>query len=328
MRKFKGISSLPILLLVACTPAAKPPPPVAEEAFVLDSREDPKAATGALTSSAGKGKVAQITFLPNRVRAPAVHGSVHGKETWMLIDTGASRHFVADWMIRRIFDDNISQSATDHVGRTIKTSRLDESKIKIDGIGATPDTVAMILSSGNSNGSGDLGVTLSPQQLVGSGAIVLDFPNKTMTMMSSRDSAERTLSRSAMSLVRAEKCGGVYFMSAKVGDTNAKMLVDTGAWASDLRPQSAPARSLTMHASDGQDRGYGAGGAISSHRLPKVPVTVGRVQATIDIELLDDAVDNGACKFDGVLGMDLFQSCVLVVDDGGITGNCSAPNSF
>lgn len=294
---------------------------------MLDSKEDPNVLKGSMSGAGSKGKVAAITFLPNRVRAPAVHGSVHGKETWMLIDTGASRHFISDWMIRRIFADDISQSATDHIGRTIKASRLDEPQMKLDGWGSVPDTVAMITAAGG-NESNDLGVVMSPQQLAGSGAVVLDFPNKAMTLMSSRDAAERTLSKNGATLGRAEKCGGVYFVSAKIGDTNAKMMVDTGAWATDLRPQSAPARALTMHSSDGLDRGYGAGGAIDSHRLPKIAVTVGAVRTTIDIQLLDDATETGACRFDGVLGMDVFQSCVLVVDDAEITGKCAPSANF
>jgi predicted aspartyl protease len=326
VRKFSEISLLVWLAMISCAPAAKPPPPVAEEAFVLDSQEDPKALKGPLSSGAGKGKVAAITYLPNRVRAPAVHGSVHGKDTWMLIDTGASRHFISDWMIRRIFADDISQNATDHTGHTFKASRLEEPQMKLDGWGSVPDTAAMVSASGNSESS-DLGVVMSPQMLAGNGAVVLDFPNKTMTLMSSRDSAEHAIAKGAK-LPRAEKCGGVYYIAAKVGDTNAKMLVDTGAWATDLRPTSAPARALTMHSSDGQERGYGAAGAINSHRLPKIPIAVGAVNATIDVQLLDDVTESGACRFDGVLGMDIFQSCVLIVDDSGITGNCSATSSF
>jgi hypothetical protein len=326
MRYLRGISLLAWIATLSCTPAAKPPPPVAEEAFVLDSKEDPKLLSGSLTSSAGQNKVAPITFLPNRVRAPAVHGSVRGKDTMMLIDTGASRHFISDWMIRRIFADDISSKTTDHIGRTVNTSRLDDPKMKIDGWGAVPDTPAVVAPNGSDSNS-DLGVIMSPQQLAHGDAIVLDFPNKTMTLMKSRDAAERAIAKGP-SLPRAEKCGGVYFVPAKIGDTDAKMLVDTGAWASDLRPQSAPAKALTMHSSDGQERGYGVGGAIDSHRLPKIPVTVGKVHATIDMQLLDNATDSGSCRFDGVLGMDIFQSCVLIVDEGGISGNCSPTSSF
>jgi hypothetical protein len=322
MRKFVGIS----FLVLSCAPAAKPPPPIAEEAFVLDSKEDPKLMNGSLTSAAGQGKVATITFLPNRVRAPAIHGSVHGKETYMLIDTGASHHFVSDWMVRRIFADDVSAKTTDHIGRTVKTSRLDEPQMKIDGWGPVPDTPALIAPNGSSDAS-DLGVIMSPQQLANGGAVVLDFPNKTMTLMSSRDSAERAIAK-GVPLPHADKCGGVYFVAAKVGDTDAKMLVDTGAWATDLRPRSAPAQALTMHSSDGQDRGYGVGGAINSHRLPKIPITVGKYHTTLDVQLLDDATDTGSCRFDGVLGMDVFQGCVLVVDDSGITGNCSQTSAF
>jgi hypothetical protein len=310
------------LAAISCAPAAKPPPPPVEEAFVLDSREDPKAMKDPLTSSAGSTKTAQITFLPNKVRAPAVRGTVHGKQTWMLIDTGASRHFIASWMIRRIFSDDIGQNATDHIGRTIKTSRLEEPQMKLDGFGAVPDTVAMIISQGDE--SSDLGVTMSPQQLVSSGgALVLDFPNKTMTMMGARDSAERSLPKGA-ALTPAQKCGGVFFVAAKVGDANATMLVDTGAWASDLKPNSAAARSLTMQTKGGQDRGYGAGGVINSRRLPNVPVSVGAVRTSLDIQLLDDSTETGACRSDGVIGMDLLQSCVLVVDNNSITGRCGS----
>lgn len=325
MPKFGQLVAISFLIF-SCTPAAKQPPPVAEEPFVLDSKEDPKLLKGSLTSAAGQGKVATITFMPNRVRAPAVHGSVHGKETYMLIDTGASRHFVSDWMVRRIFDDDVSARTTDHVGRTVKTSRLDQPQMKIDGWGAVPDTLALIAPSGSSEAS-ELGVIMSPQQLANGGAVVLDFPNKTMTLVSSRDSAERTLAR-GVALPRAEKCGGVYFVAARVGDTDAKMLVDTGAWATDLRPRSAPAQALTMHSSDGQDRGYGVGGAINSHRLPKIPITVGKYHTTLDVQLLDDATDTGSCRFDGVLGMDVFQSCVLVVDESGITGSCNQTSAF
>jgi hypothetical protein len=144
-----------------------------------------------------------------------------------------------------------------------------------------------------------------------------------MTMMGSRDSAEHALPKGA-ALATAQKCGGVYFVAAKVGDANATMLVDTGAWASDLKPGSGPAHALTMQTKGGQDRGYGAGGVISSRRLPNVPVSVGAVHTSLDIQLLDDSTETGACRSDGVIGMDLLQACVLVVDSSGITGRCGS----
>ena len=310
------------LLAAACAPAAKAPrKPVEEEAFVLDTREDPKAAKGALTSSSGSHKTAAITFLPNRVRAPALHGTVHKNPTWMLLDTGASTHFVADWMVHRIFADDVSENVSDHIGRSIRMSRLDQPQIALDGWGAAPDVTAMITSGGMEDS--DLGVTLSPQKLVAGtgGAIVLDFPNKTMAFARSRDVAERSLER-GNALAPASKCNGVYFLNAKVGDTDAKLLLDTGAWASDLKPLSAPAHALMMQTQDGIGRGYGAGGAITSRRLPKIPVTSGKAHFEVDIQLLDQSSETGACRSDGVLGMDFLQNCVLVIDDGAITGRC------
>ena len=313
-------------LLIACAPPAKPPPPVAEEPFVLDSREDPKHPLGSLSAGSGAHQSAAFSYLPGHTRAPGIHGTVHGKPTWMLLDTGASTHFIEDWMLHRIFADDVNETATDHIGRVVKTSRLDEPKIALDGWGKTPETTAMIMN--DTSESSDLGVTLSPQKLASSGsAVVLDFPNKTITLARSRDAAERALPRGA-ALAPAQKCGGVYFVNAKVGDTEARLLVDTGAWASDLKPQSAAAHALVMHTVNGQAKGYGAGGVINSHRLPGITVTVGAVRQELELQLLEQAADRGACRSDGVVGMDLLQNCVLVIDEAAITGKCVVGNSF
>ncbi|MEO8877464.1 MAG: aspartyl protease family protein, partial [Polyangiaceae bacterium] len=299
-------------------------PPVAEEPFVLESRDDPKASIGsssASSTSAGAKHNASITFLSNRVRAPGIHGSLRKNPTWMLLDTGASTHFIADWMIHRIFDDTISAAASDHIGRTVHANRIDNPQIALDGWGAVPDVTSLSIASPESN---DLGVVLSPQRLItaGSGAsLILDFPNKTMSLARSRDAAERVLPR-GNALPVAARCGGVYFLTAKVGDTEAKLLVDTGAWASDVKPLSAAAHSLIMQTQDGEGHGYGAGGAITSRRLPKIPVSAGKAHYDVDLQLLDETTETGGCRSDGVLGMDFLENCVLVIDEGSITGRC------
>ena len=311
------------LLVGACAPAAQAPrKPMAEEAFVLESKDDPT--TAAKGSSRGQSlREASIQYLPGRVRFPAVHGSVRGKSTWMLVDTGASRNFVSDWLVHRIFEDNMGATASDHAGRNIATTVMDRPRLQIDGWGSLPDDSAMILHDASRSESDDVGVTMSPQTLAKSGVVVIDFPHKRMAMVHARSDAESVMPPNGGALAVAQYCRGIYILPAKMGDTTARLMVDTGAYATDLHPRSQAAKSLAFHTQDGQGASMGAGGAIGYHRLPHVAITSGTMSANVDVMLLDEVNDDAYCPFDGVLGMDVLEKCTLVIEDKTLTGRCA-----
>ncbi|MGH7327137.1 MAG: aspartyl protease family protein, partial [Polyangiaceae bacterium] len=210
------------LALGACAPAAQSPKPVAEEAFVLESKDDP--------TSAGKGGGGQsvheaaIQYLPGRTRFPAVHGRVRGKSTWMLLDTGASANFVSDWLASRIFEDDHGATASDHAGRNIRITSMDQPRLEIDGWGALRDASAHILHDESRSESDNVGVTMSPQTLSSSGVVVIDFPHKRLAMMHARSDAESAMPPESGVLATAQYCRGVYILPAKLGDATARML--------------------------------------------------------------------------------------------------------
>ena len=311
-----------VLALGACAPAAEAPKkPIAEEAFVLDSKDDPAAAAQA-SAGAQSLREASIQYLPGRVRFPAVRGSVRGKSTWMLVDTGASRNFVSDWLVHRIFEDDVGASASDHAGRKITTTFMERPRMQIDGWGSMPDDSAMILHDASRAESDDVGVTMSPQTLAKAGVVVLDFLHKRLAMTHTRSDADAMLPHGG-ALATAQYCRGIYILPAKLGDATARLMVDTGAYATDLHPRSQAAKALAFHAQDGQGASMGAGGAIAYHRLPHVNVSSGTMTANVDVMLLDDVNEDDYCPFDGVLGMDVLEKCTLVIDDKTMTGRCA-----
>ncbi|HEX7666220.1 MAG TPA: retropepsin-like aspartic protease [Polyangiaceae bacterium] len=316
------LAPIAVLVLAAC--ASAPPPakkPVAEEAFVLDSKDD--AFDDSSAASDGKdGKATTISYAPGRTRAPIVHGSVRGKATSMLVDTGASRNFVADWLAHKIFETENGSAASDHAGRRISITQMDQPRLKIDGLGSLPDDSAMLLHDASSSEQSGIGVTMSPQSLGKAGLVLIDFPHKRLAIVRSHDEVERAMPKGP-ALAPATYCRGIYIMNAKIGDAPARLMLDTGAYATDLHPRSQPAKALTFHSSDGQGASMGAAGAISYHRLPGLAVTSGAVHVTIDVMLLDEVNEDPYCPFDGVLGMDVLQNCALVVDDKSITGHCN-----
>lgn len=314
-----------VFFLGACAPTAQAPKkPVAEEAFVLESKDDP---TNVGKGGGGGGKStheAAIQYLPGRVRFPAVHGSVRGKSTWMLVDTGASTNFVSDWLASRIFEDDRGGSASDHAGRNIRITSMDHPRLEIDGWGALRDASAHILHDSSRSESDDVGVTMSPQTLAASGgAVVIDFPHKRLAMMQTRSDAESTFAPNSGVLATAQYCKGIYILPAKLGDATARLMVDTGSYATDLHPRSAAAKSLAFHAQDGQGASMGAGGAIAYHRLPHVNVSSGTMTANVDVMLLDEVSEDDYCPFDGVIGMDVLEKCTLVIEGKMMTGRCA-----
>ncbi|MEO8800804.1 MAG: retropepsin-like aspartic protease [Polyangiaceae bacterium] len=311
------------LVLAACASATPPAKkPIAEVPFVLDAKDDAFADVSASTSGDDDAKSATIAYAPGRVRAPIVHGSVRGKATSMLVDTGASRNFVADWLAHKIFETENGASASDHAGRTIAITKMDQARIKIDGIGALPDDTAMLLHDASGSEESGIGVTMSPQSLGKVGLVLIDFPHRRLSVVRSHAEVDKAMPKGP-ALAPATYCRGIYIMNAKIGDAPARLMLDTGAYATDLHPRSQPAKALTFHSSDGQGASMGAAGAIAYHRLPALLVTSGAVKTTVDVMLLDEVNEDPYCPFDGVLGMDVLQNCALVVEDRTITGRCA-----
>ncbi len=325
MRRLGRAALLGGLPILSCGKAPPARLPVQEVPIGLTpGRELTDAELLAMAGATGGASLreAPIGYVPGLVRAPVVRGSVRGKATWMLVDTGATHQFLADWMIQRIMIDAEGGSVTDHAGRSLSTGRLDHPELTLDAWGPLPDEPAFVLSNAGLPPDADVGVTLSPQRLGLTEAVVLDFPRGRMSLVPYGDLSSLATRGVPLAPSGMRPCGGVFLVASTIGGHAVNLLLDTGASSSDLRARSTAGRALASRSEDRMGHAFGAGGAIDSRVVHDVRIEAGEYQAKTDVYLVDAVTESTACGADGVLGMDVLEHCVLAVSRATATGWC------
>lgn len=265
--------------------------------------------------------------------SPLVRGTVGGEPTWMLVDTGASRHVIAGWLARKAKLDvrNFGERGTDHAGRTFATARVEKPSLAIDGWGALADRPTLVAEVPDDLAQLGIGVVLSPQLLGGDNALVLDLARKSMRLLTPAQAEEELGNRGGADPFGAvDVCevtdgpvrGLAFVVPVMVDGTRARLLLDTGALHSDLLTSSAASRPFSKRSVPNRTRLNGIGGALTTRRVRSVKVTVGEHRAVVDIFIMPGVRDD-ACPRDGALAMDVLASCVMVFEPGKVRGRCA-----
>ena len=266
---------------------------------------------------------------------PLVHGSVGGVPTWMLIDTGANSHVIAGWLARKakLATHDVGDQGTDHVGRTISTSRVDKHGMTIDGWGPLREGPTLVAEIPEPVARLGIGAFISPQQLgEGGGAVVLDLAHAEMRREEARTARELVGTRGVELLggaAAARACedddspikGLAFVVPASVEGTSVSLLLDTGAHHSDLLAGASVARRFLGRTVANKEQVYAASGRITTRTLRRAKLRVGSYATITDVEVIPGQSDT-SCPRDGVLAMDVLRSCVLVLDRTNVYGRC------
>ena len=269
-----------------------------------------------------------------RLPLPLVRVTVAGFPTTMVLDTGATRTVVADWLAREAsVSTRLSETlVADHTGRRMPVLEAVDPRLVMGQWGPALEgggpgvLVAQLPDALRNLGIGGL---LPPQLLGRPGeAIVVDLAERRLHAMSGAEAAQRFGARgralAAPGAVRA--CGSapdapLFAVDATVADRPARLELNTGAADTDLKDTSSPGQALAGRATRGE-RTVTASGSFVSRTLGAVKLTIGEVETTSEILLVPDS-GRPTCPRDGFLGMSALRACVLVLDGARSFVRCS-----
>jgi hypothetical protein len=246
-----------------------------------------------------------------------VHATVAGRPTLLLVDTGSFDHLLEGWFGRALQDTSSgtrSAALVDHANRKVVVERFSEASFAIDGWEPLP-SIRPLVTNDLTSAPRKLGIggILSPQRLVRGNTIVIDFPQGEMVAGEADDGAARLRGR-ATSLGTALRCGGSYVIDATIEGQDARLVVDTGSYLTDLKIRSSPGQALSGRSSVAREV-YAIGGAVATRAISDARLAVGDLRTKLDVALIEDQGSRGRCASDGVVGMDVLAQCVLVFDD-------------
>jgi hypothetical protein len=313
-------------------------PPLEEEPFVLSPgpRQSDLVALSRAREAAPRpiakgpevppptGGRAEIALVGPGRNVPLVHARIAGQPTLMLVDTGSFDHLLEGWFARELQDAESSgkpAAVVDHANRKVAVERWTASSFAIDGWGALAPIRPLV--------TGDLtpapralgiGAILSPQRLARGATVVLDFPAGEMVAMDEAAATAR-LAAHPRSLGVALRCGASFAFSATVDRQDARLVLDTGSYTTDLRSTSPPGRALGGRTSVSHDV-YAIGGPVATRVLGDASLVVGALTARLDVPVVADRPQASRCVSDGVLGMDVLARCVVAIDEMKMRASC------
>jgi predicted aspartyl protease len=309
------VGALAAVGLLACaTPHVRKP--IEEEPFVL-SPGPPLWARDTLLPEAGHATYGRtpIERVGPMGRVPLVRAEVAGRPTKLLLDTGAYDHVLEGWFARELADAEASGKSAaviDHANRRVAMDVWSKVSLAIEGWGPL-GAIKPLATRDQSPGPMAYGIggILSPQKLAGDGAVVIDFPAGEMSAEDSSDAMARIAAHRA-SLGTAIRCGSAYVLAATIEGKDARLLVDTGAFATDVLATSVPGRALSGRSALSRDI-YAVGGAVSTRVIADANVVLGELHLKTDVKVVDSAPSRSRCASDGVVGMDVLGACVVVI---------------
>jgi predicted aspartyl protease len=256
---------------------------------------------------------------------------------WMLVDTGANSHVIARWVAQRLALPMraLGDIGSDHTGRAVAAYVVDHPQFSIDDWGSLPDKPMLVTDVPEPIARIGIGAFVSPQWLAQRGeGLVLDVAKKDMHTAPWDDAVAELDARggSAIGGSAAHLCqddastihGLAFVLPASVDGKPVDLLLDTGAHRTDLLSSSKAAKLLMGRSAPSREQMFAASGLVKTRIVRAVDVKVGDWAATTDIDLVPGAAD-AVCPRDGVVSMDVLQSCTLVLGATGVLGRCGGP---
>jgi hypothetical protein len=259
---------------------------------------------------------------------------VEGEPVWMIVDTGANMHVIASWVVRKVGLPmrRLGDVASDHTGRALKTSTVENPRLAIDDWGTVAAPTMLVTDFTEPLAKIGIGALVSPQWLTGErDAIVLDLPLGEMRRTPWDDAARaldegggREIAPAGVRLCEdaASTIKGLSFVvSASIDGRAVDLLLDTGAHRTDLLSTSKVARALAPRAKPSSDNAYAVSGLVRTRVVSALPLRVGDWALRTDVDLVPGSPD-AACPRDGAIAMDALESCVLVLARKRLRGRC------
>jgi predicted aspartyl protease len=261
---------------------------------------------------------------------PLVSGTIAGHPVLMLLDTGANSHVIAGWLARKLHLPmrRLGDTGADHVGAPITAYRVDAPQLAIDEWGPLAANVALATEVPEAIEKLGIGAFISPQRLEEDGmSVVLDLRKGDMRSTPSTEAGGPGASLVEPGAARVCEDDGpvkgvAYVVPGRVDGHGVRLLVDTGAQQSDLFAASEAGKKLLERSNVALEPLYTASGKVASRQIRGAHLSAGSVSVATNINLVRGAADS-SCPRDGVLGMDVLRSCVLVFGRSRVIARCT-----
>ena len=264
--------------------------------------------------------------------SPLLRATVNHQSAWFLIDTGASVHTLASWLVSaaQLSTRETTATVTGSTGTGKPVRGVANQKIRLEGGRQLELREAIVVEFPGNFAKNKIGGLLSPQLLAtGSEASVLDLKGPTLRF-ERFDSAVTNLGRGrTMSSAGLHVClnaqspfeNRLYTVPVTADTIAGTMLVDTGATSTLAAPSSSIAGALKGRASERtKARGVGGNAQVMA-KVPGVKLEYGGASSTLAVTI------GGAqppCEADGLIGMDALRRCVFVLGETAFAWSCDA----
>lgn len=292
-----------------------------------EARVPSTALVAAAVAPAGAPRTATVSMLAPNGRPfphPLVRALIHREPTWLLVDTGATAHVLADWLVEAAqleTTDVEGDEVRDHVGAELHVRRVVDPKIWLTGLGEARGRAVALRLPEPFRALG-IGGILSPQLLGGEGSqAVLDLRRSELRIepLPARDRmVESSFEASWCEVAEHE---GIFLLRATINERQVTLAIDSGAERTSLLSASAAAVRLEPDARAGRAI-YTASGRHRSRMVPEARLRVGTLHHVADIEIVPGSAPT-LCPRDGVVGMSLIRACTMAMHAGGLVAECS-----
>ena len=254
---------------------------------------------------------------------PRVEVALRGQSARVMLDTGASQHFLvaAAAFAYEIPSRPFSALATDAHGVRFEVSLAEPGSLLVPGRPPFAPPFLFLLENEALLASGVVG-GLSPQLLAPPDHVsVLDLVRGELAVHA-RSSLSPSPSRGRVCSAGADpRDGWRYVVPVRLAGRTASLLVDTGAENTTLYERSPLASWLLDGRRTERVRVAGAASVVEMRLVEDVPVELGGASGDTGVTV---GPGHGQCGEDGLLGFDILRRCRLAMDDEGIGVACAS----
>lgn len=254
---------------------------------------------------------------------PRVEVALNGNPTPVMVDTGASQHFVlaaAAWAYD-VPSEPFGSLATDAHGARFEVRLAARGSMVIPGERPFVPPFLFLLESDSLASTGVLG-GLAPQLLAPVGhASLLDLVGGRLRVV---ERASVPTTPSVGRVCRAgpdSRDGWRYVVDVRVAGQRGALLLDTGAETTTVYARSPLAPMLLEGRRTERIRIAGAASVVQMRAVDDVPIALGG--ASVDTRVTVGP-GHGQCGEDGLLGFDVLRRCRLAMHDDGVGVTCTS----
>jgi hypothetical protein len=253
--------------------------------------------------------------------SPLVSGTVNGRPTKIVVDTGAQVSVVdAKLAAEAGLEIAGSVEAQDPSGQAVAMKRTLDPKLAVEGLGPLPALPAAVVELPPFFAQLGVGAIISPQALAdASHSAVLDLRSGQLRIVSGTAPAGESVD--VCDYREGALDAKALVMTVRIDGIDTRVELDSGASRTFLVAGSEASKKLTGRSDATKSTATGAAGTIDVVTAPSVRVGSSGADVYWTLAVMPGEKD-ARCGYEGRLGIDWLRSCVLTVAQASASLTC------